>query len=821
MLENHLIPHTNPVAKKGQIYSDAKVRITVLTPRLIRTESGGNYTDLPTQIVWFRDLDPCQFKATLVRGGVSIKTAEADFYYNYSKRKVTQVTFNDGKKVKTSENLKGTTRSLDNTIGATHLGDGIMSKTGVALMPDNSLLLNADGLLTKRPFGVKDIYVFAHGLDYRGALADFYKITGPVPLLPRAALGNWWSRWKAYSQDEYVELQQRFQKEHIPFSMATIDMDWHIVNVKEKFPDYKTIKEYKWYQRFFWGDGWTGYTWNRDLFPDYKDFLKWLHDNNLKTILNLHPSSGVRWFEDQYKDIAHEMGINPATREVIKFDMSDPKFINAYFKHLHRPYEKDGVDYWWVDWQQGRKSQQKCLDPLWALNHYHSLEAAREAGSAAKRPLILSRYSGPGSHRYPIGFSGDTMAGWRVLSFQPYFTSTAANIGYTWWSHDVGGHWGGIKNDELYLRWLQFGVYSPINRLHSTRNELMGKEIWNYRPDVEHYAQRLLIRRHKFIPYNYTMNYRTHTQGIPICEPLYYQYPDRPEAYKYRNQYFFGSELLVCPITKKSAKDIALSTVKIWLPEGRWTDIKNGRIYQGNREIILARELHEIPVFARTGAIIPMGIEDEVFNTGLPQSLDLHVFRGTNTFTLYEDNGVDRSHEQGNYATTEFCVTDEESAKQSNMPTPLIPRNLTFKINPAQSGNPDGSGIKLLPTKRNYKVTLKDITHAESVVVQLNGKAIKPIIKNSPLRIRLENIKPTDTVDIAVNDYTALKNLSFSGEVIRLFSRLWLGNIRKRHLYGRVKNLTNNKRKFQRRLRSIPIPKVLKTALKELIEMEN
>ena len=142
-------------------------------------------------------------------------------------------------------------------------------------------------------------------------------------------------------------------------------------------------------------------------------------------------------------------------------------------------------------------------------------------------------------------------------------------------------------------------------------------------------------------------------------------------------------------------------------------------------------------------------------------------------------------------------------------------QNITVKINPA-SGD-----TKLLPAKRGYKVVLKDITKAESVTVQLNGKTIKPIIKNSPLRIRLENIKPADSVEIFVSNYTPLVNLPFNGEVVRLFSRLRLGNTRKKIIYRRIKNLTDNKPKFKKRMTHLHIPKALKIALKELIEMEN
>ena len=156
--------------------------------------------------------------------------------------------------------------------------------------------------------------------------------------------------------------------------------------------------------------------------------------------------------------------------------MSSKRFLEAYFRILHHPLEQDGVDFWWIDWQQGTASAKDGLDPLWALNHYHYLaHAARH-----RHPLIMSRYAGIGSHRYPIGFSGDTTISWATLRLMPYFTATAANCGYSWWSHDIGGHHLGEKDDELYLRFLQFGVFNPINRMHCTDSPMLTKEPWAY-----------------------------------------------------------------------------------------------------------------------------------------------------------------------------------------------------------------------------------------------------------------------------------------------------------------------------------------------------
>ena len=127
------------------------------------------------------------------------------------------------------------------------------------------------------------------------------------------------------------------------------------------------------------------------------------------------------------------MGIDPASEIAVQFDPADPHFMEVYLKDLHHPLEEEGVDFWWIDWQQGTVTKVPGLDPLWMLNHYHYLDSSWKGN----RSLTFSRYAGVGSHRYPVGFSGDTVISWESLAFQPYFTNTASNVGYGWWSHDI------------------------------------------------------------------------------------------------------------------------------------------------------------------------------------------------------------------------------------------------------------------------------------------------------------------------------------------------------------------------------------------------
>ena len=736
------------------------VRLSLLTERLLRVEVDPqkNFIDAPTQTVVNRNFCKPQIK-TLEDGDIIIiMTTKTIFRYDTKNEKMVGISLKGGKNLTEfrTGNLKGTYRTLDTTKGAVPLGDGLMSINGVAVIDDSlSLTINPDGTLSERTGSQKDEYYFAYNHDYRACLKDFFSLCGEVPLVPRYCLGNWWSRYKAYTQQEYIDLINKFIDKEIPLTVATIDMDWHWVDVKKRFgksggkPTLLPGKT----DFIFQGDGWTGYSWNTELFPDYKAFLKWLHEHNLRVTVNLHPAQGVRFFEDMYEEMCKMMDVDPTSKKRIEFDITDPKYIDAYFNVLHKPYENDGVDFWWIDWQQGKNTKLKNLDPLWALNHYHTL--ANTDGK--KRPLILSRYAEVGSHRYPLGFSGDTKICWEALDFQPYFTSTATNIGYTWWSHDIGGHMMGSKDDELYTRWVQYGVYSPINRLHSTSNEFMGKEPWKHTFTAETLATKALRERHALIPYLYSMNYRTHRDCLALCEPMYYEYPEAPEAYEVKNQFFFGSELMVAPITSKINPKTNLACVKVWLPKGRWTDIYTGAIYEGEQMLTMYRGIESIPVFAKEGAIIPTATDDKSNFCGNPRDMTLRIYRGNNSFRLYEDDGETNEYRNGNFAITNYEVREEE-------------RNLVFIISPAE-GN-----YSSLPKKRNYTLVFEDITDADNISVTVNGETAKfDIVKSdSKVKIRFKGITPENSVKITLTETKLRVNRSKKEAVIELVTKYQL-----------------------------------------------
>lgn len=737
---------THPLALSENMITGDKYRITFLTEGLIRLEydEEGVFEDRPTQMVFFRDFPKTDYRVVRTEDGIEVHTKRIHLIYNEKEftswglsiqvkgnLSAYHSIWHYGEEI---HDLKGTARTLDMVNGATELEHGILSRFGYSLVDDSrSQVLLPDGWIEPRRKGIKDLYFFGYGHDYKEALHDFYRLCGKTPMLPRFALGNWWSRYYKYSEESYNELMDKFQEKNIPFTVAVIDMDWHVTDVDPKY-----------------GSGWTGYTWNKELFPDPKRFLDGLHKRGMRTTLNVHPADGVQGCEEMYEDMAKAMGVDYENEDPVVCDPASPKFIEAYFKYLHHPREEEGVDFWWIDWQQGSQSKIKGLDPLWALNHYHYLDNRR----GNRRPLILSRYAEIGSHRYPLGFSGDSKISWEVLDFQPYFTANASNAGYTWWSHDIGGHHQGEKDDELYLRWVQLGVFSPIMRLHSTSNPFMGKEPWNYRWDVYALSKEYLRLRHRLIPYLYTMNWRTHSEGRALCEPMYYEWPEHAEAYTVPNEFLFGSELIVAPITQPVDSKTNLAGVRVWLPRGRWTDLFTKRIYEGGRFITMYRGVESIPVLAKEGAIIPMSTQGEQNDWKNPAKLDLTIFRGNNSFTLYEDDGETNDFEQGCYAKTTFRMKEGGG-------------DLLFTVLPAQ-GEPS-----LLPTKRELRLIFADLSGCGEIKAERNGALIhcEPVLENGELCLLIPDLRPSDRLDLTLKQIVRRGNADQSQELITLISK--------------------------------------------------
>jgi alpha-glucosidase len=668
---------TDPVADPNAVVTLGNARFTVLTPQLIRMEwaADGKFEDHASFVFLNRHMPVPDFEKTFANGfqKLTIKTSALTLTYSPSadgRFKPDNLSISltvDGKPVVwhpglvDPNNLQGTTRTLDGARGdqtKEPIEPGLVSRSGWALVDDSTrpLFDSADFRFLQgekspwpwaieRPAGERqDWYFFGYGHDYRKALGDYVKVAGRIPLPPRFAFGAWWSRYWDYTDQELDELVQGFHENDIPLDVLVIDMGWHISGDQLKAAGQVDQSNHQL--------GWTGYTWNKVLFPDPDDFLKKIHAEGLKATLNMHPASGVQPWEQAYSAMAAAMGVNPATRKFVPFNIADKKYATNYMDLLHHPLEKQGIDFWWLDWQQEQHTSMPGVMPTWWLNYVHFTDQQREG----KRPLLFHRWGGLGNHRYQIGFSGDTVSVWDSLAFQPWFTATAANVGYAYWSHDIGGHMPGVVDPEIYTRWVQFGAFSPILRTHTTKNPDAERRVWAYPEPYSSILRSTFKLRYSLEPYLYTEGRRTYDTGVAFLHPLYYDWPDQAAAYQSREEYVFGDQMLAAPVTAPADKVSGLAAEKVWLPKGEWIEWPTGKHFTGPAIVDRAFSIDQIPVYLRAGAIVPM--QPPMLYTGQKpvDPLIVNVWPlapGTSSsYEVYEDSGVAVEYQKGVFART-------------------------------------------------------------------------------------------------------------------------------------------------------------------------
>ena len=655
----------NPVADPEAVVTSGRARFTVLTPRMIRVQYSSKelFEDRATFAVINRHLPVPEFSTREENGFLYIETGQLNLKYKIgstispslkSPNNLSITMRLNGRDViwypgkEDALNLKGTKRTLDTASGDNQrpdLEDGIISRAGWALIDESPKTKRGDGSTTfafeSQVDGIDwlaspidpnaiDWYFMGYGHAYKEAIGDYIQIAGRQPMPPLYVLGYWYSKYQRYSQQDFIGLVNEMRQNNIPLDVMIYDMDWHL-------------------------DGWTGWTWNKNLIPNPAGLINWMHNQGIKVGLNLHPADGVASYEDHFSEIASDMNI---TGDRVPWMLEDSTFYRSLFSHIIREREQEGVDFWWIDWQQNLTSfYTEGLGETFWCNHvfYNDMRNQR----TDRRPFIFHRWGGLGSHRYPIGFSGDTYSTFGSLAFQPYFTATASNVCFGYWGHDLGGHMQiAPTNSELMLRWLQFGVFSPIFRTHGASQEGNERRIWK----LDNFPMLLdcVNLRYQLMPYIYTAARQAYDTGLSICRPLYYEWPEENEAYRQEGEYMFGDDILVSPIV--TASDNNQKTFhKTWLPEGLWYDVCRNEMIQGGTTFSHYYGMSDIPYFVKAGAIV---VCDPPMNNlkKAPGSLIVKVYPGQDGHTeLYEDAGDTQDYIEGAYTTTSFSQTRNTS----------------------------------------------------------------------------------------------------------------------------------------------------------------
>ena len=729
-----------------------KARFTLLTDRMIRCEwsEDGSFEDRPSLTFVNRVMPPVKHTFTRKGEGAVIETERMRVEWKggpFDESNLVVSVIGEGtcphapnRRLGTAalpqvavlsddkENLLGTMRTIDARSSIKDLlprmEKGILSRRGVAVVDDSQKPLFVKGgdywkeWVEERPRREKgayrDLTVFAYGHDYKGCLGDYVKVAGRIPLPPRWAFGYWWSRFWNDTESDYRQVVREMNSVGIPADVCVIEMYWH---ENWDIGDRPDVMQPKGGQMW----GWGGYTWNKRYFPDPARMFRFLHDEGLHAPLNMHPACGIPECEDVYPRFAKDYGWTG--KGVIPFRGDEERWAEVYFKDIIEPLEALGVDCFWLDWQQWLMAKGKpTLSNTFWLNHlFATHDAARvRPGGGAKRPIIYHRWGGLGSHRYQIGFSGDGESSWRMLEAIPWFTATASNVGYGYWGHDLGGHnrpqFKREENGELLTRWMQCGVFTPIFRTHPTKDSRQERRPWKY---SDHFfilreAYRL---RYRLAPYIYTAARQAYDTGVCLCRPMYYDWPEEDAAYEAINQYMFGDDILVAPVTKPADPVTKEAEVEVWLPKGTWYDVSRGEIVEGGRKLTRGYTVEETPWFVKAGAVIPM-YPDSVNRLGNPGTDDLVLFCAPQIPELSNSQTLKLSNSQT------LKPSNSQTFKLSNFQTSIYEDggdNADYATNFRRTAiRREGNRLTIAPRKGTY--TLKFPLAAVPRAAKVNGK---------------------------------------------------------------------------------------------------
>ena len=332
--------------------------------------------------------------------------------------------------------------------------------------------------------------------------------------------------------------------------------------------------------------------------------------------------------------------------EPIYFNLAVKKQANVFMSVLHGPLMKAGVNFWWIDGGMGAAKMSGLNNQLWTNRVYYDYTQQL----THKRGFVFGRYGGWGNQRYPAFFTGDTYSQWPVLAYEVQFTTQGGNVLMPYITHDIGGYHGKNIPFDLYARWVEFGAFSPILRLHSAHENPKEGNLrmpWTYGKKGIVLDRKFFSLRYKLLPYIYTYVRQAYDSALPLLRPLYLEYPKLSEAYKHPHEYFFGKEILVAPVVDSTGMRT------IYLPPGEWDDFFTGKSYKGAQTFTAHYNVDEMPVFVRAGSVIPEQTPMAYSNQRPLDTLIVRVYGSKpGSFNLYEDDGISLNYKKGQFART-------------------------------------------------------------------------------------------------------------------------------------------------------------------------
>lgn len=520
-------------------------------------------------------------------------------------------------------------------------------------------------------------YYFVYGDDMDDVIKGYRQLTGKAPIMPKWAMGYWQSREKYNTQEEVLSTLAEFRRRGIPIDNIVID--W-----------------LHWKQ-----DSWGSHEFDRDRFPDPKGMVDTIHDMNARLMISVWPKFYVT--TEHYKEFdkngwMYKLPVQDSIRDWVGpgylgsfYDAYDPDARKLFWSQINDHYMPLGIDAWWMDASepnirdctdiQYRKDliTPTALGPstkyfnAYALENADAIYNGQRGVDHDKRVFLLTRSGFAGQQRYSTAtWSGDIATRWEDMKAQISAGLNFSMSGIPWWTMDIGGFCvedryvkaqadylkTGKENPdlkewrELNTRWYQFGAFAPLFRAHG---QWPYREIFNIAPE-DHPAYKSVVYytnlRYDLMPYIYSLAGKTHFDDYTVMRPMVLEYTADPATRNIGDQYMFGNAFLVAPVYEYNAR-----SREVYFPKGSiWYDFYTGKVVSdGGETKVAAAPYDRMPLFVRSGAIIPYGPAMQYSDEKPADVINLYVYAGENgEFTLYEDENLNYNYEKGAYAMIPF-----------------------------------------------------------------------------------------------------------------------------------------------------------------------
>jgi alpha-glucosidase (family GH31 glycosyl hydrolase) len=553
-----------------------------------------------------------------------------------------------------------------------------------------------------------DFYVFFPKIaGYNRFRQELLNLVGNIPLIPKFLLGFIYSRYHPFKDSEIFELVRQYKLRKLPIDMFVVDTDWR-------------------------EGASTGYQVNQEYFPDIETFFNIMHEKNVRVMFNDHPEP----FD--------------------QFALS-PVELQKREEGLASLLEK-GLDCWWYDrnWKVSLDEPVPGLGKdVWGMRLYYDISqkikplqrVAIMANVPGIRNGIKEGPSNIATHRYPVWWTGDTQSDWKALERA---IENAVNCGIhsllPFVSEDLGGHLGD-PSAQLYSRFIQFGCFSPIFRLHCTANKV--RDPWKFGDETERIFANYLGLRLKLLPMLYSAAMKATEYGEPLLRRCDLEWPEFSRA-RCPDQYMFADDLLVAPVFKPVNQKNGTLIREVWIPPGFWHNIWNGKIFQGPATRFVKCHEWVTPVFARDGAIIVS--QPEIVNSSdqVWKKLIVDIFvpeqKTSIKRQIYEDDGISNTWLEGNNAITNLSIKRDSG-------------NFLFRIQPAGGSYNRGFSTRtwLLRFHCSAFTRIGNISLNKNLLLSESYKFIKKFERPTSLpflsREGYTGMDSNGTVEITIKDY--------------------------------------------------------------------